>query len=64
MLNMTFNEVYFFYKLEERAIVEDNIVNEKQKADKAVPVGRTLSRLVDKKIRENREEVKRINGNQ
>lgn len=62
LIEMTFKEVYFWYKLEERKIIEENILYDFQKNDKPLPDTNALRKLVDKKIEEKEAEIRRING--
>lgn len=62
MMNMTYKDVYFWYKKQERAIIEENIIRERQQEDKAIPEGKTLQRLIDKQIEKNRADLRGNDG--
>ncbi len=51
-MKLTFRGVLFWYRIMEREIIEENIRYDYQIKDKPVPVGQTLRRLVDNKLKE------------
>ena len=52
LMILTFRGLLFWYRIMQREIVEENIRYDFQKKDKPVPMGQTLRRLVDKKLKE------------
>lgn len=52
MMNMTFEDVYFWYKIHERQIAEEIIINEYSKNNKPIPSSTRLENLIDSKIAE------------
>lgn len=52
MMKMTFNEVYFWYKIHERQIAEDAVIDDYLKKQKEIPEGKAFERAVEKKIKE------------
>ena len=56
LMTLTFHGLLFWYRIMQREIVEENIRYDYQKKDKSVPIGQTLRRLVDKKLKELRGE--------
>lgn len=47
---MTFKEIYFWYKIYEKQMAEEIIINDLAKRDKPMPAGNQLNKMVDKKI--------------
>ena len=54
-MKLTFRKLLKWYRIMQREIVEENIRYDYQKKDKPVPIGQTLRRLVDKKLKELKE---------
>ena len=52
MMKMTFEEVYFWYKIYERQIAESIIVDSCQQKGKEIPTGPAMERGINKKIEE------------
>lgn len=52
MMKMTFKDVYFWYKIHERQIAEEVILNEYRQNDKPIPEGIALENRIKKKIAE------------
>ena len=62
LMKMTFRELLFWYRLQERKIVEQNIVYGYQKDDKPIPTSEKLGKLVTKEIEKRKIELRRENG--
>jgi len=52
LMKLTFRKLLKWYRIMEREIIEGNVRYDYQIKDKPVPVGQTLRRLVDKKLKE------------
>lgn len=52
MMQMTWDEIYPWYKEYEEQIAEEIIINKYSKENKPIPSGQTLERLVKNKIKE------------
>lgn len=63
-MDMRFKDIMHWYKLQERAIVEENIIAEAHKKNKIIPIGNDLSRKVDKEIEKRRKEIEGIYGSE
>ena len=57
MMHMTFKDIWFWYKIDERHKVEQMINEERAKKDKAPLSSKMLNQAVDKKIKEWYEEL-------
>ncbi len=55
LMILTFRGLLFWYRIMQREIVEENIRIDYQDKKKPVPIGQTLRRLVDKKLKELKE---------
>ena len=51
-MKFTFRKLLKWYRIMQREIVEGNIRYDYQERKKPVPIGRTMRRLVDKKLKE------------
>ncbi len=51
-MKLTFRKLLKWYRIMQREILEENIRYDYQTKDKPVPIGQTLRRLVDKKLKE------------
>jgi len=51
-MKLTFRKLLKWYRIMQREIIEEQIIYDYQKKDKPTPIGRTLRRLVDKKLNE------------
>ncbi len=54
-MKLTFRKLLKWYRIMQREIVEGNIRYDYQEQKKPVPIGRTMRRLVDKKLKELKE---------
>ncbi|KKL07056.1 hypothetical protein LCGC14_2589830 [marine sediment metagenome] len=55
LMTLTFRGLLFWYHIMQREIIEENIRYDYQTKNKPVPIGQTLRRLVDKKLKELKE---------
>ncbi len=52
LMKLTFRKLLKWYRIMQREIIEDQIRYEYQSKKKPTPIGRTMGRLVDKKLKE------------
>ena len=64
MMLMRFKDIYFWYKLEERKIIEQELLYEMKKNDENIPLpdSNKLRKMVDKEIEKRQKEVEEIYG--
>ncbi len=55
MMEKTFRDILFWYRLHEREIIEDSIISKLK--DKPIPSRKRLKRMVDKEIEKRKAEV-------
>ena len=57
LLKMTKREFLFWYKLHEREIIRESIIEDHIKREKPIPSTKRLESMIDKKIQELKEEL-------
>lgn len=56
MMDQTFRDILFWYRLHEREIIEESIISKLGK-DKPIPSRKKMKRMVDKEIEKRKREV-------